>query len=107
FFEDFAVRDLSVYAESLGAELKHYRDSLGLEVDTIVKMPNGDYGAVEIKIASEKNIKEGINSLNIFNNRLLSSGLKLPAFRMILTSHGVCRKTEEGIYIVPINLLRD
>lgn len=63
FFEDFAVRDLSVYAESLGAELKHYRDSSGLEVDAIVKLPNGEYGAVEIKIASEKNISEGISSL--------------------------------------------
>ena len=56
FFEDFAVRDLSVYAESLGAELKHYRDSSGLEVDAIIKLPNGEYGAVEIKIASEKNV---------------------------------------------------
>lgn len=107
FFEDFAVRDLSVYAESLGAELKHYRDSSGLEVDAIVKLPNGDYGAVEIKIASEKNISEGISSLNSFYKKMKDNKLKLPSFRMILTSHGVCRKTEEDIYIVPINLLKD
>ena len=107
FFEDFAVRDLSVYAESLGAELKHYRDSSGLEVDAIVKLPNGDYGAVEIKIASEKNISEGISSLNSFYKKMKDNKLKLPSFRMILTSHGVCRKTGEGIYIVPINLLKD
>lgn len=107
FFEDFAVRDLSVYAESFGAELKHYRDSSGLEVDAIVKLPNGDYGAVEIKIASEKNISEGVSSLNSFSKKMKDSGLKLPSFRMILTSHGACRKTEDNIYIVPINLLRD
>lgn len=107
FFEDFAVRDLSVYAESLGAEMRHYRDSSGLEVDAIVKLPNGDYGAIEIKIASEKNISEGIASLNTFNRKLKESELKLPSFRMILTSHGSCRKTEDGIFIVPINLLRN
>ena len=107
FFEDFAVRDLSVYAESLGAELKHYRDSSGLEVDAIVKLPNGEYGAVEIKIASEKNISEGISSLNSFSKKMKDNELKLPSFRMILTSHGSCRKTEDNIYIVPINLLRN
>lgn len=107
FFEDFAVRDLSVYAESLGAELKHYRDSSGLEVDAIVKLPNGEYGAVEIKIASEKNISEGISSLNSFSKKMKNNELKLPSFRMILTSHGSCRKTEDNIYIVPINLLRN
>lgn len=107
FFEDFAVRDLSVYAESLGAELKHYRDSSGLEVDAIVKLPNGEYGAVEIKIASEKNISEGISSLNSFSKKMKENELKLPSFRMILTSHGSCRKTEDNIYIVPINLLRN
>jgi len=107
FFEDFAVRDLSVYAESLGAELKHYRDSSGLEVDAIVKLPNGEYGAVEIKIASEKNISEGISSLNSFSKKMKENELTLPSFRMILTSHGSCRKTEDNIYIVPINLLRN
>lgn len=107
FFEDFAVRDLSVYAESFGAELKHYRDSSGLEVDAIVKLPNGDYGAVEIKIASDKNILDGISSLNTFSRKMEESKLKLPSFKMILTSHGSCRKTDDGIYIVPINMLKN
>lgn len=107
FFEDFAVRDLSVYAESLGAELKHYRDSSGLEVDTIIKLPNGEYAAVEIKIASEKNINEGISSLNAFAKKMEDNNLKLPSFKMILTSHGACRKTKDNIFIIPINLLKN
>ena len=36
FFEDFAVRDLRVYAEGLGGEVKHYRDNSGLECDAVV-----------------------------------------------------------------------
>ena len=107
FFEDFAVRDLSVYAESLGAELKHYRDASGLEVDAIVRLPNGEYGAVEIKLASNKNISDGIDSLNTFSQKMRDNGFKEPLFKMVLTSHGYSKKTEEGIYIVPINLLKD
>ena len=37
FFEDLAVRDLSVYAATFGASLKHYRDSAGQEVDVVVE----------------------------------------------------------------------
>lgn len=107
FFEDFAVHDLSIYAESFGAEVKHYRDSSGLEIDALVKMKNGHYGAIEIKIYSEDNIKKGIASLIAFENRMKGSNLKTPSFKMILTSHGYSQKTKEGIYIVPINLLKN
>ncbi len=107
FFEDFAVRDLSVYAESIGGDLKHYRDSSGQEVDAVVEMENGEYCAVEIKIASERNIKEGIASLNSFEEKMISNGLKAPLFKMILTSHGACYKTENNIYVVPITCLKN
>lgn len=104
FFEDMAVRDLSIYADSFGGELKHYRDSNGLEVDAILKLNNGEYGAIEIKIASDKNIKEGVDSLTRFEKRLKESNLKTPAFKMILTTHGASYKIDD-IYIVPISLL--
>lgn len=107
FFEDLAIRDLSVYAESINGTLKHYRDSSGQEVDAIIETRNGDYCAIEIKIYSEKNIKEGISSLNKFLNKLINSNNRLPKFRMILTSHGNCYKSEEGIYIVPITMLKN
>lgn len=107
FFEDFAVRDLSVYAESIGGELKHYRDSSGQEVDAIVELENGDYCAVEIKIASDKNIKEGISSLNKFENKMSKNGMRTPKFKMILTSHGACCKTPDGVLVVPVSCLKN
>lgn len=106
FFEDFAIRDLSIYAQANRASLKHYRDSSGQEVDAIVELKNGNYGAIEIKIASEKNIEEGIKSLTAFEKKLLKANLKTPSFKMILTSHGNCYK-KDGIYIVPITYLKD
>ena len=99
-----AVRDLSIYAESFNGELKHYPDSNGLEVDAILKLKNGEYGAIEIKIASDKNIEDGISSLNRFEKKMKENGLKTPAFKMILTSHGSSKK-EGDIYIVPISML--
>ena len=107
FFEDFAVRDLAIYADSFGAELKHYRDSAGYEVDAILKLPNGEYGAIEIKIASNQNIADGINSLNNFEKKMIKNGLKTPSFKMVLTSHGLCYRNEDGVFIVPINMLKN
>ena len=107
FFEDFAIRDLSIYADSIDATLKHYRDSNGGEVDAIVMLKNGDYGAIEIKIASEKNIAEGVHSLEKFEKKMSENNLRLPSFKMVLTSHGACYKTKDNINIVPINCLKD
>lgn len=107
FFEDFAVRDLSVYAESINCDLKHYRDSNGQEVDAIIESEEGTYAAIEIKIASEDNICEGIKSLCSFEKKMVNNGLKKPLFKMVLTSHGACYTSKEGVHIVPINCLKN
>ena len=107
FFEDLVVRDLSVYASTFGASLKHYRDSSGQEIDAIVESRNGEYGAVEIKLASEENIEKGAASLNRFEKKLRDSGLNPPKFKMVITSNGTCRKREDGIYIVPVTCLKN
>ncbi len=107
FFEDLAVRDLFVYASTFGATLKHYRDSSGQEVDAVVEAQDGEYGAIEIKLASEENIEEGAASLNRFERKLRESELRLPKFKMILTSNGTCSKREDGIYVVPLTCLKN
>ena len=107
FFEDLAIRDLSVYAQTNNMKLSHYRDSSGLEVDALIENEKGEYGAVEIKIYSENNIKEGIKSLMRFEEKFERSELSKPTFKMILTSHGPCYISKEGIYVVPINMLKN
>lgn len=106
FFEDLAVRDLSIYADSIQGKLKHYRDSADREVDAIIELRNGNYGAIEIKIYSEKSLKEWFDSLNKFEKAAKDSGSKLPQFKMILTSHGPCYR-ENGVYVVPITMLKN
>lgn len=106
FFEDLATRDLSIYLDSLGGKLKHYRDSANREVDAIAELRNGEYAAIEIKIASEQNIEKGFSSLSKFENALKKDGLKLPQFKMILTSHGACYY-KHGVYVIPVTMLKN
>lgn len=107
FFEDFAVRDLSVYAGSLGGEVRHYRDNAGLECDAVVHLEDGRWGAVEIKLGGDKLIDEGASSLRILERKIREkSDEKAPSFLMVLTAVGAAYRRKDGIYVVPINTLR-
>lgn len=104
-FEDFAVHELKVYADYLGGEVRHYRDSNGLECDAVVHLKDGRWGAIEIKLGSEKGIKDGVESLNSLEKNIDASYTK-PSFKMILTANGRAYKRADNIYVIPINLLR-
>ena len=107
FFEDFAVRDLSVYASTIDGEIRHYRDNSGLECDAILHLPNNKWAAIEIKLGGEKLIQEGADSLNRLKEKLSKkSDETAPTFMMILTACGPLYKRPDGIYVVPINCLK-
>lgn len=52
-FESLVVRDLRIYAESLGGSVYHYRDHSGQEADAILHFKNGQWGAIEVKLEIE------------------------------------------------------
>lgn len=107
FFEDFAVRDLRVYADTLGGEVRHYRDNAGLECDAVVHLEDGRWGGIEIKLGGEDLINEGAEALTRLRNKILEkSDEKAPAFLMVLTAVGGAYKREDGVYVAPINLLK-
>ena len=104
FFEALCEHDLKIYAEAMGGVLRHYRNNVsGLEVDAIVELKNGDFGAIEIKLGPDK-IEEGINNLN----RLSSELTVEPKFKAIICGlyPAVTRRKEDGIYILPITALK-
>lgn len=107
FFEDFAVRDLVIYASCIGGEVRHYRDGTGLECDAIVRLPDGQWGAIEIKLGGEELINDGVKSLLTLKKKLNEkSDEPAPAFMMILTACGSLYHRPDGIYVVPINCLK-
>ena len=108
FFEDLAVRDLSVYAGVHGGEVRHYRDKAGLECDAVIHLEDGRWGAVEIKLGGDKLIDEGVKSLTLLKEKIIKkSSERHPSFLMVLTARGSLYQREDGIYVVPINCLRD
>lgn len=107
FFEDFAVRDLRIYASSLGGEVRHYRDNAGLECDAVIHLEDGRWGAIEIKLGGEKLIEEGCRSLNLLKSKIESkSSEKTPSFLMVLTATGDAYRREDGVFIAPISVLK-
>ena len=107
FFEDFAVRDLSVYAGSMGGVVKHYRDNAGLECDAVVHLEDGRWGGIEIKLGGDDLINDGVESLKKLRDKIVEkSDEKAPSFLLVLTAVGGAYKREDGIYVAPINLLR-
>lgn len=102
-FESMVERDLRIYIESLNGKLYHFRDNVsGLEVDSIVEFPGGDYGAIEIKLGI-KNWGSKKSLLTFYDNMKLK-----PKFMCIIVGRysGVVKDPETGIYIVPINTLK-
>lgn len=107
FFEDFAVRDLSIYANAIGGTVTHYRDNTGLECDAVVHLEDGRWGAIEIKLGGDELIEHGAQSLKNLRDKITSiSEERAPSFLMVLTAVGSAYRREDGVYIAPINLLK-
>ena len=107
FFEDFAVRDMSVYANAINGSLSHYRDNAGLECDAVLHLEDGRWGAIEIKLGGDRLVEEGARSLKLLRNKIIEkSDEKAPAFLLVLTAVGGAYRRDDGVYVAPINLLK-
>lgn len=106
-FETLAVRDLRVYAEALDGQVYHYRDSSNLECDSVIHLRNGHYGLVEIKLGGEDLIEEGALNLKSLVEKIDTSKMYAPSFKMIITAVGqYAYSREDGVLVVPLTCLR-
>lgn len=108
FFEDMVVRDLRVYAEALDGKLYHYRDSNGLECDTVLHRRNGSYALMEVKLGGEKNIEDGAASLLSLAMNIDTGRMPAPSFLAVVVGVGkYAYRRQDGVYVLPIGCLRD
>lgn len=108
FFEDLAVRDLRVYAEALDGQLYHYRDSNGLECDTVLHRRNGSYALLEVKLGGEEHINEGAASLIELANNIDTDKMLAPSFMAVIIGVGkYAYQRRDGVYVIPIGCLKD
>lgn len=108
-FETLCVRDLRVYADAIGGTVFHYRDKNGLECDAVIHLRNGKYGLVEIKLGGDKLIEEGAKTLTALADKIDTTKMKIPSFKMVLTGVGqyAFQRPQDGVYVVPIGCLKD
>ena len=107
FFEDLAVRDLRVYAAALGGEVRHYRDNTGLEVDAVIHLKDGRWGAIEIKTGGSENVEKACASLQRLSAKLeAKSDERKASFLMVLTAVGDSYTRADGIHVVPLSALK-
>ena len=62
-FEDFCVRDLTIYSSMFEGQVKHYRDGNGNECDAVITTNNNNWAAIEIKLGGYELEQEGIKTL--------------------------------------------
>ncbi|MCL2334173.1 MAG: DUF4143 domain-containing protein [Candidatus Methanoplasma sp.] len=105
-FESLVIRDLRVYASSLGGEVLHYHDRNGLEADAIIHLHNGKWGAVEVKLGAGM-IEDAANNLLKIKEKVESETMGSPSFLAVVTATEYAYTRKDGIHVVPIGCLKD
>lgn len=100
-FESAVVHDLMVFASALEGEVRHYRDSNGKEIDAVVSLPDGRWGAVEVKLGGGQ-VKAGIESLNEVLDQIDTESVGQPSFRLVVTGTGPIFTADDGTIVAPL-----
>ncbi|TQS76853.1 ATP-binding protein [Candidatus Methanarcanum hacksteinii] len=106
YFEAMCERDLSIYIESIGGKLFHYRDHNNREVDAVAELPDGRYALFEIKLGTRE-IESAAENLIKIRDIWKSKGIdRMPEFMCIICgmSNAAYRRSD-GIFVVPITAL--
>lgn len=105
-FESLCTRDLRVYAQANDGGVFHYRDKSELECDLIIKLNDGRWAPVEIKMGN-KQIEEAATNLIKLSNKVDAEKMNQPSFLMILTAGKAAYRRPDGVFVVPVGCLKD
>lgn len=104
-FESMVVRDLRIYAQSLGASLSSWRDSQsGAEVDVVLELPNGRWAAFEIKLG-EAAADTAARALLHFAGTVDSERHGEPLALAVITGGRFTYRRPDGVDVIPISAL--
>jgi predicted AAA+ superfamily ATPase len=105
-FESLCTRDLRVYAQASDGAVFHYRDKSELESDLVIKLHDGRWAAVEVKLGM-KQIEEAAANLIKLRQKIDTEKMNQPSFLMVLTGGQVAYKRSDEVLVVPIGCLRE
>jgi predicted AAA+ superfamily ATPase len=103
-FESLVVRDLSVYAQPQGGQIRHYRDNNGLEVDAVVETDQGQWAAFEVKLSTDS-VEKAAASLLKFAKVIDLTRCGQPAALAVITATGYGYRRPDGVCVLPIGAL--
>jgi predicted AAA+ superfamily ATPase len=103
-FESLVIRDLRIYAQTLGAKIYEYRDSNGVEADAILEMRDGSWAAFEIKLGFGA-VNTGIASLQKVAQTIDQERMGAPLALTVITAAGYAFRDKTGINVVPLAVL--
>lgn len=108
-FESMVIRDLRIYADALGGKVYHYRHfDTNIEIDAVVELSSGLWGAFEIKLGSNQIDMAAENLLKMQNNILESKKGNPPVFLGVIC--GLAQAAylrSDGVYVIPITTLKN
>lgn len=105
-FESLCIRDLRIYAESIDGSVYHYRDKSGLEIDAVIQLADGRWGAVEIKMGVGE-IEYASKNLLELKRKIDTEKMDEPSFLMVLTGMEYAFQMENGVWVVPLGCLKN
>lgn len=100
-FESLVYHDLKMYAKANDAEISHYRDSSGLEVDAIIQQSSGIWAAFEVKLGIGM-IDEAANNLLKFNKLIDEKKVTKPISLNIITGTGMSFTRPDGVNVISL-----
>lgn len=105
-FESLCERDLKIYARALGGQLFHYQDYNNFEIDAIVQLSDGRWGAFEIKLGMNQVDETAKKLLRICESAKNKQGAEPSFLCVICGMSNAAYKRPDGVYIVPITALK-
>ena len=112
-FESLCMHDLGIYAAAIpgvsSSPLYYYRDSDGLEVDAIIELRDGRWGAFEIKLGENK-VSEAAESLHRLKRKISMNPAARnpsPSFLAVLVGAGETARFDKAndVYVIPVTSL--
>lgn len=105
-FESLCTRDIRIYAQAIDGDVFHYRDKSGLESDLIVRLRDGRWAAIEVKLGN-KQIEEAAKNLLALKAKIDEDKMGQASFLMVITGGQYAYHRNDGVLVVPIGCLKN
>ena len=103
-FASMVIRDLRIYAQAADAEVFHYREKEGLEVDAVVEAADGRWAAFEIKLG-ERWVEDGARNLLRLARRMEQSNHEKASALAVIVPSGYGSVGPEDVGVIPVGTM--